>query len=621
VALLDKINQPSDINLLRPELLPELAREMRGEIIRTVASSGGHLASSLGTVELALALHHVFDSPKDKILWDVGHQAYAHKLLTGRAGRFETLRRLGGISGFPSPLESEHDPVVAGHSGTAVSSALGIALGRDSLHQKYKVVAVIGDGSLSTGMTYEGLNNAGQAGTDLLVVLNDNAMFISPRVGGLSTFLARLLTRPGVRKLELRLRRFLNGKRLFGLGAVNLARRLKVIFFPGMLFEELGFGYLGPVDGHNLFELIELFKKVREINTPVVVHIITKKGKGYLPAETNPTKFHSASQFNPITGEPEVKGNARSYTSVFSDTIVTLARQNPRIVAITAAMCEGTGLERFRKEFPGRFYDAGIAEQHAVTFCAGLAHAGLKPVFAVYSTFLQRAYDQLIHDVCLPKLPVILAIDRAGIVGEDGPTHQGLFDLSFLRMIPNMVVMVPADEQSLRKMFATAAELNCPVAIRYPRGEVIGMKIEKTLKPLEFGKSRTLRQGNDGVIIGVGPLIYRAMLAAEQLAANGKEISVIDARFVKPLDTETILEEGKRTGRVLTVEENVLGGGFGSAVKEVLSETGIPVRSIGIPDVFVEHGPAEELREKYDLTVSGIAKAADSFFQKNNEKV
>ncbi len=620
MALLDKINQPSDLKFLRPELLPELAREMRGEIIRTVASSGGHLASSLGTVELALALHYVFDSPKDKILWDVGHQAYAHKLLTGRAARFKTLRCLGGISGFPSPFESEHDPMVAGHSGTAVSSALGIALGRDSLHQKHKVVAVIGDGSLSSGMTYEGLNNVGQTGTDLLVVLNDNAMFISPRVGGLSTFLTLLLTRPGIRKLELRLRRFLNGKRLFGLGAVNLARRLKVIFFPGMLFEELGFGYLGPVDGHNLFELIELFKKVRDINTPVVVHVITKKGKGYLPAETNPTKFHSASQFNPITGEPDVKSTARSYTSVFSETIVTLARQNHRIVAVTAAMCEGTGLEEFRKEFPDRFYDVGIAEQHAVTFCAGLACAGLRPVFAVYSTFLQRAYDQLIHDVCLPKLPVILAIDRAGIVGEDGPTHQGLFDLSFLRTIPNMVVMVPADEQDLRKMFVTAVELNCPVAIRYPRGEVIGMKIEKTLKQLEFGKSHKLRQGDDGVIIGVGPVIHRAMLAAEQLAANGKEISVIDARFVKPLDTETILEESKRTGKVLTVEENVLDGGFGSAVKEVLSETGIPVRSIGIPDVFVEHGPAEELREKYGLTVSSIAKAADSFFSEN-EKV
>jgi 1-deoxy-D-xylulose-5-phosphate synthase len=598
--------------LVRKELLSQLAQEIREKIITVTSQRGGHLASSLGTVELTIALHYVFNSLQDKIIWDVGHQAYAHKILTGRRDNFATLRQSGGISGFPSPEESEYDAFGVGHSCTAISAALGIVCARDLSGDNYKVVAVIGDGSMTGGMAFEALNNAGHLGKDLLVVLNDNEMFISHRVGALAGYLTKLLTLGLVKELERRVKKFLTRVSFWGIAVLRVVRRFKVLLFPGMLFEEMGFSYLGPIDGHNVHYLIEILDKVKDMKGPVLIHVITKKGKGYPPAEREPIKFHGVTAFNILTGETE-KSKILSYTEVFSQALINLAKSNEKIIAITAAMPQGTGLDSFQNEFPKRYFDVGIAEQHAVTFAAGLARAGYRPVCAIYSTFLQRAFDQIIDDVCLQNLPVVFAIDRAGIVGEDGATHQGMFDLSYLRLIPNVVVMAPKDENELVHMLNTALSWNFPCAIRYPRGQGIGVKLDGQYKVLPLGKAEVLGEGDDVAILAIGNTVHPSLLAQQRLEAEGIKVNLVNMRFVKPLDEGLIKKIIKKVHKIVTVEENTLSGGFGSAIKELLAADGVRILSIGLPDKFIEHGSSEELREKYGLTVEGIADTVREF--------
>ncbi|MEW6557973.1 MAG: 1-deoxy-D-xylulose-5-phosphate synthase, partial [Elusimicrobiota bacterium] len=474
MKILDKIDKPSDLRVIKKELLPQLADEIRELIVSSVSQTGGHLAPSLGTVELTIALHYVFESPKDKIVWDVGHQAYTHKIITGRREKFSRLRQINGISGFPKIEESEYDAFGAGHSSTAISAALGLAVARDMKNENYRVVAVVGDGALTGGLAYEGLLNAGHSGTDMLVILNDNEMFISYRVGAFAAYLTKLITGGLYSKLYKKVEKFLSRIHFWGSQIMRVAKRFRVLLFPGMLFEEMGFAYLGPIDGHDINKLIELLTKVKNLKGPILLHLITKKGKGYKPAENKPTEFHGIGKFDINTGNSITETKIPTYTQIFSQTLVKLAKQDEKIVAITAAMAEGTGLTEFQKEFPNRFFDVGIAEGHAVTFAAGLATGGYKPVVAIYSTFLQRAFDEIVHDVCLQKLPVVFAIDRAGIVGEDGATHQGAFDLSYLRMIPDLVIMAPSDENELQNMLKTALSLSQPAAIRYPRGCGVG---------------------------------------------------------------------------------------------------------------------------------------------------
>lgn len=615
MAVLELIDRPSDLRLIKKELLPQLAEEIREKIITVTSQKGGHLASSLGTVELTIALHYVFDSPQDKIIWDVGHQAYAHKILTGRRDSFSTLRQHGGISGFPTPNESEYDVFGVGHSSTAISAALGIACARDlSGNNNQKVVAVIGDGSMTGGMAFEALNNAGHLGKDLLVILNDNEMFISHRVGAMSGYLTKLMTLGLVNKLERKVKKFLTRVSFWGVAILRVVRRFKVLLFPGMLFEEMGFSYLGPIDGHNVHYLIEIFQKVKDMKGPVLIHVITKKGKGYQPAEREPIKFHGTMPFNILTGETE-KNKILSYTKVFSRVLIDLAKSNERIIAITAAMPQGTGLDAFQKEFPKRYFDVGIAEQHAVTFAAGLARAGYRPVCAIYSTFLQRAFDQIIDDVCLQNLPVVFAIDRAGIVGEDGPTHQGTFDLSYLRLIPNMVVMAPKDENELVHMLNTALSWNFPCAIRFPRGQGIGVKLDRQYKVLPLGKAEVLAEGNDVAILAIGNTVHPCLLAQQRLEAEGIKANLVNMRFVKPLDEDLIKKITKKIHKVVTVEENTLSGGFGSGIKELLATDNVRILSIGLPDQFIEHGSREKLREKYGLTADKIAQRVGEFIK------
>jgi 1-deoxy-D-xylulose-5-phosphate synthase len=616
--LLDAVNNPQELKKLPPEFLPQLAKEIRGKIISTVAKTGGHLAPSLGVVELAIALHYVFDCPRDKIVWDVGHQAYAHKLLTERQDRFHTLRQHGGLSGFPKRCESCYDAFDTGHSSTSVSAALGMASARCLKRERHKVIAVIGDGAMTAGIAFEGLNNAGDLNKDLIVVLNDNGMSIAPNVGALSSFFSRKLTRPTIVFLKKQVENLLRSFPAIGEDLVAWAKRseesFKAFFTPGMLFEALKFTYLGPVNGHRLDHLIETFNNVKNLNGPILVHVLTTKGKGYQPAETDPTSFHGLGKFDPETGEPKKSvGQVPSYTEVFGDTLVRLARENPKIVAITAAMPDGTGLVDFRKEFPTRFFDVGICEQHAVTFAGGLALEGMRPVATIYSTFLQRAYDQVLHDVCLQELPVVFALDRAGIVGEDGETHQGLFDLAYLRHLPNMVVMAPKDENELRDMLYTAVDYPGPIALRYPRGQGVGVGFSAALSKVPIGKAEVLREGEDLLILAVGASVYPALAAADELAKQGASATVVNARFIKPLDEPLILSLAAKHGRVLTVEENVLAGGFGSAVLELLADqglSGVTVKRLGIPDVFVEHGSQAILRKKYEMDTPGILKNA-----------
>ena len=616
--LLDTINSPNDLKKLSPELLPALAREVREVIISSVSRTGGHLAPSLGTVELTIALHYVFDSPRDKIVWDVGHQAYTHKILTGRLDRFHTLRQYQGLSGFPKRSESPHDAFDTGHSSTSISAALGMASARCLKRECGRVIAVIGDGSMTAGLAFEGLNNAGDLNKDLIVILNDNGMSIAQNVGALSSFLSRKLTGPTMVFLKKQVESLLRSFPGIGGDLVTWAKKgeesFKAFFTPGMLFEALKFNYLGPVKGHRLDHLIETLNNVKNLRGPILVHVLTTKGKGYEPAESDPTGFHGLGRFDPDTGEAKKSvSEVPSYTQVFGETMVRLARENKKIVAITAAMPDGTGLVDFRDQFRERFYDVGICEQHAVTFAAGLAMEGMRPVAAIYSTFLQRAYDQVLHDVCLQNLPVIFALDRGGIVGEDGETHQGLFDLSYLRHLPNLVVMAPKDEDELRHMLYTAVEHPGPIALRYPRGRGVGVAFSSTLRKIPIGKAEVLKEGEDLLILALGASVHPALDAARQLKTRGFKATVVNVRFVKPLDAQLILTLAARHGRVLTVEENVAQGGFGSAVLELLSDhnlTGVPVKRLAIPDIFMEHGAPDILRQKYGLDAAGILKGA-----------
>ena len=616
--ILPRIEKPSDVAGLGGEELELLADELRRAIINTVSMTGGHLAPSLGVVELTLAMLKVFDPAEDKIVWDVGHQAYAYKLLTGRQEQFHTLRAFGGISGFPRPAESPYDHFGVGHSSTSISAALGMAVARDRVGGDENVISVIGDGSMTAGLAYEGLNQAGGWGGKMLVVLNDNEMSISRNVGALSLFLSRKLTHPWVRRFKRELETRLKGTR-FGDDLYAYARRgeesFKSFFTPGMLFEAFRFTYLGPINGHDIAAMAEVFEQVKDLDGPVLVHVLTTKGKGYEPAESNPTYYHGVGCFEPETGLGEAsKAAPKSYTEVFGATISKLAAKDPKITAITAAMPEGTGLSDFAEAFPDQFVDVGICEQHAVTFAAGLAASGFKPVVAVYSTFLQRSYDQIVHDVCLQNLPVTFCLDRGGLVGEDGATHHGAFDLSFLRHIPNMVLMAPKDEAELARMIVTAVEHDGPAAVRYPRGVGVGAEPGDDPEPLRLGEGELLRDGRDALVVAVGGRVHPSVAAAEEVEAEtGKTVAVFNARFVKPLPEKQLLELAGRFDALLLVEENAGQGGFGSAVMECLVErgalTGQTVKLLALPDAFVEHGAQKILRSLVGIDKDGIKKA------------
>lgn len=619
MALLARIDSPRDLKVLSLEELKALAQQIRESMVDTVSQTGGHLASSLGAVELAIALHYVFDTPHDRLIWDVGHQAYAHKLLTGRRDQFTTLRQQEGMSGFLKRSESIYDTFGAGHAGTSLSAALGMVEALNLKGEKARVIAVIGDGAMTAGMAFEALNNAGHRGLDLTVVLNDNEMSISPNVGALASFLSRKLTGPFFTGLRKEIHAILKSIPGIGPDMARIARRaeeaLKGFLTPGMLFESLGFQYVGPLDGHRLEDLIRTLENSKAMQGPVLVHITTTKGKGYGPAERNPVRFHSAAPFDIRTGKEKIAGPGplSSYTEVFSDTLIRLAEQDPRVVAITAAMPSGTGLDRFAQRFPDRSFDVGIAEQHAITFSAGLACEGLRPVVAIYSTFLQRGYDQVIHDVCLQNLPVLFALDRSGIVGQDGPTHQGLFDFSFLRSIPNMTVMAPRDENELAHMLKTGLELEGPASIRFPRGRAVGVPRDENLRTLPVGKAELLLEGEDLLILAIGSPVHAAWGAALNLKGKGIKATVINCRFVKPLDEELIASLASQIGTVITVEENALAGGFGSAVLELLETrcmSQVWLKRLGIPDQFVEQGPSDLWRKKFQLDQQGIEETA-----------
>jgi 1-deoxy-D-xylulose-5-phosphate synthase len=612
--LLTGIRSPEDLKRIPREKLPQVAAELRELIVQGVSRTGGHLASSLGVVELTIALHYVYSCPTDRIVWDVGHQAYAHKILTGRRDLFPTLRTFGGISGFPRASESPYDAFGTGHSGTSISAALGMAVARDMRKECHKVIAVIGDGSLSSGLALEGLNQAGHQKRDLIVVLNDNEWSISQNVGALSGYLNRMMTGKFYTSFRKRIENLLksmpHGNLMARIGK-KAEELTKGFIVPGLLFEELGFTYIGPISGHNIEDLLATFQNLANLEGPLLVHIVTSKGKGYGPAEANPEYFHGVGAFDPATGKGMESPPA--YTDAFADAIVEIGRENPRVVAITAAMCSGTGLAKFRDAFPDRFFDVGIAEGHAVTFAAGLAREGKIPVVTIYSTFLQRAYDQILHDVCLQNLPVVFAVDRGGIVGADGATHQGLFDLSFLRHIPNMSVMAPGCREELAAMLRAAVAAGRPAAIRYPRGSGTGPVGNEAPEPVEWGRGVLLLDGKDLAILAVGAMVAPSLLAAEELRKRGVSAAVVNARFVKPLDAELLLPLAHRIGRVLTVEENVLAGGFGSAVLEMFEERGEHLhqfRRMGIRDAFVEHGSQAQLREAYGLSADAIVAEA-----------
>lgn len=615
MSILETINSPDDLKRLPVHKLPAVAAELRQLIIETCSKNGGHLAPSLGVVELTIAMHRVFRTPADKIIWDVGHQAYAHKILTGRRDRFGTLRTMNGISGFPKRHESPHDAFDVGHSSTSISAATGFAVARDLAGRGNKVLAVIGDGSMTGGIAYEGINHAGHLNKDLVVILNDNEMSIAENVGAISNFLSRTASSEFVLRFKKNTESFL--KRLdMGNSVLQMARKLeesfKGFFTPGMLFEAFGFDYIGPIDGHDLPKLIETLENVKRFDDAVLIHVLTKKGKGYKPAEDNPSLFHGVGPFEIKSGKVlKGKGGAASYTAVFGSALCKLAAEDERIAAITAAMPDGTGLTGFAKEFPERFFDVGIAEQHAVTFAAGLAAEGYRPVFAVYSSFLQRAYDQVFHDVCLQNLPVTFALDRGGVVGSDGPTHHGAFDLSYLRHLPNMTLMAPKDENELQHMLATAIDLGSPAAVRYPRGYGYGVALDQNLAPIQVGRAEVLREGIDAAILALGTMVRPALEAARMLEAeSGVSLTVINARFVKPLDAELILKLARKHGCLITIEENALQGGFGTAVLELLEEhgqAGVRVLRLGYPDSYIPQGEQHELRAMLGLDTAGIA--------------
>ncbi len=619
--LLDRIDSPSDLKRLAVEDLPALCQEIRDEIIQTCARNGGHLGSSLGAVELNVALHYVFETPVDRLVWDVGHQAYAHKLLTGRREAFRTIRTPGGLAGFPERHESPHDAFGVGHASTAISAAVGMLEAKRLTGEPGRVVAIVGDGAMTGGAAFEGLNQAGYLGKQLLVVLNDNEMSISPNVGALSEWLSKKFASRTYNRWRHAVKDFLGGLPK-GAEAIGVIRHginaTKALFTPGILFEGLGFHYVGPVDGHDVASLVESFRRLATFDAPVLFHAITRKGKGYEPAETDPaTRGHGLSFFDVATGKPVKKAAARAYTELFADALCERMERDPKVVAITAAMLEGTGLIHAKKRFPDRTYDVGIAEAHAVTFAAGLACDGVRPVVAIYSTFLQRAYDQIIHDVALQKLPVTFALDRGGIVGADGKTHQGAFDLAYLRCVPNLVVMAPSDENELRNVLHTALAHDGPAAFRFPRGNGEGIPLDPSPVALPIGKGRLVREAPgepDVAVVAAGSTVREAVAAADALSAEGIAVSVVDARFVKPLDEELVVAQASRARRVVTVEEGCLPGGFGSAVLELLERRGlvaegIAVRRLGLPDAFVTHGDQGTQRAELGIDRDGIARA------------
>jgi 1-deoxy-D-xylulose-5-phosphate synthase len=618
---LEKIEGPGDLKKLDIAGMSELADEIRRYIIDTVSKTGGHLSSNLGVVELTIALHYIFDTPADKIIWDVGHQSYTHKIITGRKSRFESLRQNGGLSGFPSRKESEHDVFDTGHASNSISIAVGLAEARKKRGDSYKVVAVIGDGSLTGGMSFEALNHAGHLKSDILVLLNDNEMSISKNIGALSSYLNKIMTGEFVSNLREEIKARLK-KLPAGVGdtvykaARHMEETIKSFVTPGMLFEALGFQYVGPVDGHNLNHLIDNLTNVKRLKGPVLLHVITKKGKGYDHAEHDPARFHGISTFEMSTGNSVGKG-AKTFTDVFGEVIVELAEKDERIVAVTAAMGLGTGLEEFSRLFPDRFYDIGIAEQHGVTFAGALALGGLRPFVAIYSTFLQRAYDQIILDVCLQDLPVVFAVDRSGIVGQDGPTHHGAFDLSYFRNIPNLILMSPKDENELRQMLYSAYRYGKPAAIRYPRGEAMGVALDDEFCEIPLGTWELLEEGGDIAIIACGAAVYPSLAAASELEEEGVHCTVINGRFIKPVDVEMLSRAAERTGRILTVEENTTIGGFGGAVSETLSRMGItvPVKHMGLPDEFLPHGSQASLRKRTKLDKEGIKEAVSDWLK------
>ena len=622
--LLEKINRPADLKKLELDELKVLAEEMRAYLLAVLSEHPGHFAPNFGTVELAIALHKVYDTPRDKVIWDIGHQAYPHKLLTGRRDAFPTLRQSGGISGFLSRAESEYDVFGAGHSSTSIAAALGIATARDLINEHYKVVAVIGDGGLTGGMAFEALNTAGDFRNDMTVILNDNNMSISATVGAFSKHFHKLTSSPQYNLLRSGAKGLMN---LISEDAKQIARKIEASLKPGTLFEEFGFRYFGPLDGNDLEALIPVLTGIRSLTGPILLHVVTEKGRGYTPAEEDPVGFYSVSgPFNLKTGKTtKPKPEVPTYTEVFSKTLIELAKRDARIVGVTAAMLGGTGLDKFASAFPSRCFDIGLAEQCAVTFSGGLATQGMRPVAAIYSTFLQRSYDQVLHDVCIQNLPVIFALDRGGLVGADGPTHHGVFDFAFLRSIPNMVVMAPKDENELQSMVKTAvAYQEGPIAFRYPRGTGMGVKMASEPQVLPIGKSEIVREGEDVLVIAVGNRVYPALEAAQTLADSGISATVINARFVKPLDTATILPLAERIGKVITIEDGVIMGGFGSAVLEAIAAAGlkdVQIRNLGIPDEFVEHGDVQHLYALCQCDADAVVRTAQGMLQQKTSEL
>jgi 1-deoxy-D-xylulose-5-phosphate synthase len=625
--LLDGIEYPRDMRKLTIDELPQLAREIREEVISVVSEVGGHFASTLGAVELTLALHYVFNTPEDRIVWDTGHQTYAHKLICGRRNRLATIRQWGGLSGFLSRDESEYDTFGAGHAGTSISAALGMVEANALDGGKRKVVAVISDGGLSAGLTYEGLNSAGHLDRDLIVILNDNEHFIDPRVGAVSSFLSRQFTTDlGIRlqkNLSALLKSLPSGEHI-----KQAARKIRDSFLslvtPGFLFESLGFQYVGPIDGHDIAAMIATLENIKKVEGPTLVHVLTKKGKGFALAEQDPIKFHGVTPFHVLTGKAKKdKSPVPTYTEIFGRALVRLAKENPKIVGITAAMGSGTGIDKLQRELPERTYDVGIAEQHAVTFAAGMATEGYVPVVAIYSTFLQRGYDEILHDVCLQNLHVVLALDRGGLVGADGPTHHGVFDFAYMRSIPNMVIMAPKDENELQHMLKTAIEHSGPISLRYPRGEGWDVKLDEQLHTLEIGTAELLREGTDLVIAAIGNTAIPALKAAQDLAPLGINAAVVNARFVKPLDGSLFRDLLIKVPRLITVEDHVISGGFGSALVEFLADegiTGVDIKRLGVPDRFIPHGTQDELKKICGFDKDAIAQAALQMMRRGRKK-
>jgi len=623
MTILPGIKSHEDLKKLSLEELPALAEEIREKIVEVVAKNGGHLSPNLGVVELTLALHRVFDFAKDKIVWDVGHQCYTHKLITGRQKAFHTLRLEDGIAGFPRREESEYDHFDTGHAGTSISAALGFAAARDLKSEKHNVVAFIGDGSMTSGLSFEGLNNAGALQSDLIVILNDNEMSISPNVGALSAHLNRIISGELFNRMRGEVDHILSLIPGVGRQMTNFTHRveeaIKGIFVPGRIFEDFGFKYFGPIEGHNFDAMLNTFESVKKLKGPRLIHVVTRKGRGYKPAEEKPGMFHGTGPFDIKTGKKKPSAKKASFTSIFARTLTEIAEEDEKVIAITAAMREGTGLMEFAEKFPERLFDVGIAEQHAVTFAGAMAIEGFKPVVAIYSTFLQRAFDQVIHDVCKTGLPVTFAVDRAGIVGADGSTHQGLFDLSFLREVPNMTVMAPKDENELRHMIFTAINHNGPIAIRYPRGNAMGVALDQELKEIKIGEAELLKEGHDILICAIGNRVSDALAAAYSLEKKGFTAAVINARFAKPIDIKLISTWAKECGTILTVEENSVIGGFGSGVFEALRNTGlgsIAGETLGVPDMFVQHGSQESKRSQLGIDAEGIFKKALEMLKK-----